>query len=435
MRPLHGSDLFHVREERVYGRPAHTLKVAVVGGRPDAEELASWAREVLPCRAPFTWRLADHPALLGRPHWVDTTPHAEQIVRHTLDAPDGLDAFLGRLAGERLATDRPPWRLWVVDGLDDEQVALVLQMHHALADGAASVRIWEELFADQPDPPVAETTLAPVRTADSLRRHGRLLRDLPRLLTRLRANADAAKVQPSAPDRNAGYFEAPPTAFNERLTDDRICAFVTLPLATIAAARRSLDGTVNDMYVALCAGALRAYLQEHGHLPDDSLTATSPVGLERPGPYGNAMTTWFVRLATDEADPRTRFESVQASLGAARRLQDLDPTLLYDLQDHARFYGFTWRVLDIAERRKGRPTFNVIISNVRGPAPLEWRGHPVVALRSLGPLAGTMGINFTAWSYGDDFTVGLHACRDQVPDLARLAELLADELAVLAALG
>jgi diacylglycerol O-acyltransferase len=425
MRPLHGSDVFHLREEQ-RGRPAHTLKVAVLApgaGPLDADELAHWAAGTLRGRAPFRWRLSTGPAHLGRPVWVDPET--------------AFDTLLGDLAGDELPRQRPLWRLWVVDGLADDQVALVLQMHHALADGAASVQIWEELF-DGTDPDAAPPTdecPAPDLGA-AVRRHGRLLRDLPALLARLRAHGDAEKAQPEGPGRTATYFEAPPLAFNRLPSGTRICTFATLPLAGLKQVGAQLGGTVNDVYAALCAGALRAYLLERGGLPEASLTATTPVGLDRQGrPYGNAMTTWFVRLGTDEADPRARFAAVRASLAAARSLQERDPTLLHDLQEHTRLYDLIWRSLGLAERRKGRPTFNLVISNVRGPDPLAWRGHPVVALRSLGPLAGRMGLNLTAWSYGADFTIGLHACRDQLPDLFRLAELLVAELDVLIAAG
>jgi WS/DGAT/MGAT family acyltransferase len=305
-------------------------------------------------------------------------------------------------------------------------------MHHAIADGVASVRIWEELFAREapksvvlpPRHPVLDLTAA-------LRRHARSLGDLPRLLSRLRANSAAEKDQPPPPRRTATYFEAPPTGFNQGLSAERACTFATLSLPAVKEVGRRLGGTVNDVYAAVCAGALRAYLLEHGALPSESLTATMPAGVERRAPYGNAMSTWFVRLATDEPEPQARFDAVQASLTAARELQARDPSLVYDLQDHTRLYGVIWRLLGVAERRKGRPTFNLVISNVRGPGPLEWRGHAVIALRSIGPLTGRMGLNLTAWSYGDDFTVGLHACRDQIPDLPRLARLLHEELDVL----
>lgn len=441
MRALHGSDVFHLREEG-FGRPAHTLKVAILGPRdgtpPDADAFARWAARALGERSPFRWQVHAGLVHLGRPMWSDATPHDDQVVRHTLEGSDrdlALDELLSCLAGDRLPRDRPLWRLWIVEGLGGGRLAAVLQMHHALADGASSVRIWEELFTDEAPAAVA---LPPRRPAPdmvaALRRNGRALRDLPRLLSRMRANSAAEKSQPPAPARTATYFEAPPTRFNQGLTRERTCTFATLSLATVKEVGHRLGGTVNDVYAAVSAGALRAYLLEHDSLPPDPLTATMPAGVERGAPYGNAVSTWFVRLATDEGDPRARFNAVRVSLQAARELQARDPSLLHDLQDHTRLYDVTWRLLAVAERRKGRPTFNLVISNVRGPGPLDWQGHPVAALRSIGPLAGRMGLNLTAWSYGDDFTVGLHACRDQVPDLPRLAQLLEDELSTLAAL-
>ena len=144
------------------------------------------------------------------------------------------------------------------------------------------------------------------------------------------------------------------------------------------------------------------------------------------------MSTWFVRLATDVGDPRARFNAVRVILQAARELQARDPSLLHDLQDHTRLYDVTWRLLAVAERRKGRPTFNFVISNVRGPGPLEWQGHPVTVLRWIRPLVA-------AWASTSPCGVGDGSTSASTPAgttsrPARLAQLLEDELATLAAL-
>ncbi len=248
MRPLHGSDVFHLREEQ-RGRPAHTLKVAVLAPGPgplDAGELADWAAGTLCDRAPFRWRLTTAPAHLGRPVWVDAVAEADQVVRHTLAGPEPeaeLDALLGDLAGEVLPRHRPLWRLWVVDGLTGGRVALVLQMHHALADGAASVQIWEELFnVTDPDAAPAPARGPASGLAAAVRRHGRLLRGLPALLARLRVHGAAEKAQPAGPGRTATYFDAPPLTFNGLPSTPRICAFATLPLAGIEQVRSDAWG-------------------------------------------------------------------------------------------------------------------------------------------------------------------------------------------------
>lgn len=434
---LSGSDAFHLHREDD-GQPAHTMKVAVLSPGPavlDADQVAAWARAALPGRAPFCWRLQTVP--LGRPGWVDAehVDAGHHVVRHTLQRRS-LEDLVGDLAGDRLDRARPLWRLWVVDGIAEGEVALVLQLHHALADGVASVRLWEEVFGAAP----AELPAGPVPTngallAGALRHHLGNLRTLPSLLGRLRA-AEAAKSARPVDDAAADYLQAPPTVFNDVAAGPRVARTVGFDLDDLRVLARRLDGTVNDLYATVCAGALRGYLLDHDALPDRPLTASAPVALERPpSGYGNAMSSWFFALATDVADPRDRFAAVQASLRAGREVQQADPALLADLQEHSRLYESIWWGLARAERGGERPLLNLTVSNVRGPDPLTWQGHPVTELWSLGPLAGRIGLNLTAWSYGEDFTVGLHACRDQLPDLSRLAELLVAELDVLLAAG
>jgi hypothetical protein len=88
----------------------------------------------------------------------------------------------------------------------------------------------------------------------------------------------------------------------------------------------------------------------------------------------------------------------------------------------------TLKALSMAERLAKRPAFNAIVSNVRGPRPLSLGGAPVVAVRSMGPITRVLGLNMTAWSYRDNFSVGLQSCRDFMPDLRRLGDHLRDEL-------
>jgi len=439
VKPLQGGDVFHLRRDGA-GHVAHTVKIAVLEpgeGPLDPDDVAHWAGEALPARDPFCWRLRAVPLRLGRPVWVRAEPLevAWHVRRRTLGDGEGLDEVVAELAGgPPLPRDRPLWRLWVVDGLEGGRVALVLQLHHALADGAASVRLWEELFDEALPATIGPDASARDRLGATVRQWGRSARRLPRMLVRLGASDRRRRTQVEGLPPVTDYFESPPTPFNEPPSAHRCCTFVRLPFADVHATAKRLDGTVNDVYAALCGGALRAYLLERDELPELPLTASSPAGLPREdGPYGNAVTSWFWNLATDEPDPRARFERIRASLAAARHLQEQDPRLLFDFLDHAVLYEAAWRAMDLRERRKGSPMFNAIVSNVRGPDPLTWQGHPVVALQSVGPLAGRMALNFTAWSYDGALTVGIHACRRAVPDIGRLGALLADELTVLTA--
>ncbi|HEY1487486.1 MAG TPA: WS/DGAT domain-containing protein, partial [Micromonosporaceae bacterium] len=75
-----------------------------------------------------------------------------------------------------------------------------------------------------------------------------------------------------------------------------------------------------------------------------------------------------------------------------------------------------------------KPLFNAVVSNVRGPRPLSLAGAPVIAVRSMGPITRVLGLNLTAWTYGDTFSIGVQSCRDFMPDLRVMAEHLLAEL-------
>ena len=98
-------------------------------------------------------------------------------------------------------------------------------------------------------------------------------------------------------------------------------------------------------------------------------------------------------------------------------------------QDYYLLFGtVTLKVLAVVEKLTKKPLFNAVVSNVRGPRPLSIAGAPVVAVRSMGPITRVLGLNFTAWSYGEDFSIGVHSCRDFMPDLRVMGEHLEAEL-------
>jgi diacylglycerol O-acyltransferase len=158
-----------------------------------------------------------------------------------------------------------------------------------------------------------------------------------------------------------------------------------------------------------------------------------PVSLRRPeeiDTYGNRTSYWYVSLGSDVADPVERLAKVKDSLGAARIWAEGDTELFGAWQDHYLLFGkLTLKVLGVISRIIRRPLFNAVISNVRGPRELSLAGAPVVAVRSMGPITLLLGLNITAWSYGEDFSIGMQSCRAFMPDLRRLGDHLREELA------
>src|SRR5204863_5911745 len=109
--------------------------------------------------------------------------------------------------------------------------------------------------------------------------------------------------------------------FNQPLTPNRVYVDVTVPMSQLKAVKDALGATLNDVYIAICGGALRRYLRDRGELPDGDLTATSPVSLrgdDELHTYGNRISYWYVTLAPDIDDPLARLRCVSERTSAAR---------------------------------------------------------------------------------------------------------------------
>jgi diacylglycerol O-acyltransferase len=456
MIEMQGADAYFLWQES-RARHMHTLKIVVVDPSTAHEKISfervrRGALRVLPQLPAFRRRPAGIPLGLGHPLWLDAPAlEPDRHLRHEVlplgAGPEALDELLGRIASEPLDATRPLWQLFFVEGLPEGRIAYVVKLHHALADGLASAEIALRLFQQTPEPVAlpgayeAENEPMPPalqRLAASLRRELARQRELPSLLRRsLRSIGVSRRWRASTRPAPPRAFASPQTRFNQALTPNRITTSVTLPLPALRQVKEAFGCTLNDVYLALVGGALRRYLVERGELPEPPLSAAIPVSVRRAGDdpaFGNATAYWFASTGTDRADPAERLAAVAESTRAARALFDAcDPHLAVEWLDH---WPLRRPYLDglqtLVTALVGRPSYNVIVSNVRGPSrPLYSDGARVEALISMGPLTRQQGLNFTAWSYRDDFAIGLHACREHVPDLRRLAAALPGQLEAL----
>jgi diacylglycerol O-acyltransferase len=450
VRQLSGVDALHVLEE-TDAQHMHTVKIAVLA--PGARDLVGpddvrdWARATLLRIPPLRWQVHKIPLGLGRPVFVDAGP--ADVDRHvqvaTLPAPGSdveLDAFVSRVASAQLPRDRPLWELHYVDGFADGRVALVFKLHHSIMDGQASVRFFEVAFDNAelpygPVPAAAEPVPSNVELIGfALRSQARLYGRLPHVVRRTVASIRANRSRRgSTTDAIANPMSGPATRFNKLPRPQRLYVDVTVPFADVKAVKDATGRTVNEVFVALCGGAIRRYLESHGETPDKCLNCAHPVSLRAPeqaDDYGNRTSYWYVSLGTDVADPRQRLDAVKRSLDAAREWAKGDAELFAVWQDYYFLFGFaTLKTLALAERLSGKPAFNAIVSNVRGPRPLTLRGVPVVAVRSMGPITRTLGLNMTAWSYGENFSIGLQANAAHLPDLRSFDAHIRAELSAL----
>jgi WS/DGAT/MGAT family acyltransferase len=431
-------------------------------GDPEAASLAAFRRiigERLHLLPPFRWRLVDVPFGIHHPVWVDDPDFdLEYHVRAaSIPAPGGpqeLAAYAAQFMSRPLDRKRPLWELEVVDGLAGGLRAFVSKTHHAAIDGASGAELTAQLLdltrePRQVDPPAeafrgeripSELEMLAYGLRSAAAQPGELLRMVGRTPAVLRT------LQQRTADGTSGKlpFQSPRTSINGPITPHRAMATASFPLAEVKAIRAALGGTVNDVVLAICGGALRRYLQEGGELPGDPLVAMVPVSVratDQKGSMGNRVAQMLVPLGTDVTDPAERVRVVsEATVHAKGTLEAIGAETLANWTEFAapaiaaraaRLYSS----MQLANRV--RPVFNLTVSNVPGPQfPLWAAGARLTAWYPMGPVYDGAGLNITLMSYDGAMYVGLLACRETVPrlwDLAHLLEEAKDELLALAA--
>lgn len=398
--------------------------------------------------APFNQKLRWPLSRLGAPHWeTDRDIDLDYHVRHSALPKPGryreMFALISRLHSTPLHRDRPLWEAHVIEGVENKRFALYTKMHHAMVDGMASMRLLRASLSENPDdrdmphpwamPPRQSSRSEPPLASP------RLIKALAtNLQTQLGAIPGASKaigqylqaLRPAASRPLVPPFQAPRTVFNGRTSAARRFVAQSYSITRIKAIAKALDATLNDIVLAMSAGALRSYLIQHAELPAKPLTAMAPVSI-RPadGPQlGNAVTALLTSLATNEADPVKRLKKIQKSMGAGKALlSSLSQAEIMMLSGLGFAPAMLPMVLGFADKMK--PAFNLTISNVPGPKnPLYWNGARLEGMYPVSiPVDGAV-LNITVTSYVDSLDFGIIACRRSVPSAQRLIDYLEDAL-------
>ncbi|MDZ7684235.1 MAG: wax ester/triacylglycerol synthase family O-acyltransferase [Gammaproteobacteria bacterium] len=268
------------------------------------------------------------PGNFDHPLWVEATDldMTQHIVEVRLPAPGStaqMEQAIADIHGRLMDRTRPLWNMHVITGLDDGDVAVYNQIHHAAIDGLAGQAATMQLMDTTPKhEPVEEGLIDADETglAEQLQRSfenlvkyqiGSTSRMLGSLDTLRRLTQRA--IDPSSAFGAFGKA-APFTRFSRPVGPERVYAGCEVEFSDIRSMSRHLGCTVNDVFMAICAGGLRRYLQRQGELPATSLIAGCPVSLRQPDDdkSGNQVTMMTVDLATNVEDPKTRLLSIHA---------------------------------------------------------------------------------------------------------------------------
>ncbi len=427
----------------------HTLKIAVIELDADRRDFGIDAfRRVIHSRLdklePFCYQLVDIPLKLHHPMWrenceVDLTYHVRPW---RLPAPGGrreLDEAIGEIASTPLDRDHPLWEMYFVEGLANHRIAVVGKIHHALADGVAAANLLARGMDLAPGPQrdrdtytsdPAPTKGALLRSAfgDHLRQIGRIPRTIgytAQGVNRVRRSARKLSPELTRP------FTPPPTFMNHMLTPERRFATATLALADIKETSKRLGVTINDMVLALSAGALRKLLLRYDGKADHPLLASVPVSFDRSPDRisGNYFTGMLVALPADLDDP---LERVRRSHDYANDAKEAHQLLGPELVSRWAAYFppapseslFRW----LSSRDGQNKVLNLNVSNVPGPREHGRVGGAVVTeIYSVGPLTAGSGLNITVWSYVDQLNVSVLSDGATVEDPHQVTEAILEE--------
>jgi diacylglycerol O-acyltransferase / wax synthase len=410
----------------------------------------------------FQRRLVEVPFRLGHPVWVDDPDfdldyHVRRAAVPTPGSLHELAELAAEIAGQQLDRTKPLWEVWVVEGMADDRIAIVVKMHHATVDGVAGTALLSAFFDLEPDP-------GPARPAPDNLEERRIPSSLElvteAVLTRAMRPFELATELVRTGYRVAGVgrirrhlarrgmlgtaalpLTAPRISCNTAVTRHRTVALTQIGLDEVKRIKGATGTTVNDVVLAVGAGALRHYLQEGGELPDRPLVAVVPVAV-RPGeasPRGsNQVSSMFVQLPTHLADPLDRLHAVRESTSSAKEEHEvLGADMLRNWAEYAspvlfanaaRFYSW----MRLADRH--RPIANLVVSNVPGPdLPFYLGGAELLAGYPLGPVIDGMGLNITVMSYRRVLHFGIIAGREAMARVWDLADAVPAALAELSA--
>jgi WS/DGAT/MGAT family acyltransferase len=384
----------------------------------------------------FTRKLSPMPLQFAEPVAVEDGKVDLDYPRAALAPPRPgtqaqLEDCVGRLHSELLDRNRPLWRIAVIDGLDNGDAAYYLKVHHATMDGQASVLMAQTLFDLTPKPrriqrgqlPAAEhpgmAELADIALRHDAGEYLKLIRQLPDLVKTLTGLFGANPGKVPGQSRESASF-APKTLLNMQITGERGYAALSIPLDTLKQVAAAHETKLNDVVLALCSGALRRYLKQHGGLPKKPLIAAMPISLREAGntEYTTKATMALVSLNTHIADPVRRLRAIRdASLAAkqqAKVARGVTPTDFPSI-------GVPWLMQTMASlyARPGvadaMPNLaNVVISNVSGPtAPARSIRPARAAMTTYWPLSivGGLGLNITVISYAGAMGFGFTTAR------------------------
>jgi len=428
---------------------------AVPEDRPDfVRDLVARWREVRDFQPPFNYLLKATPV----PSWkelgaddIDLDYHFRHSALPSPGSQRELGVLVSRLHSAKMDRRYPLWECHIIEGITEpgqpgNQWSMYMKVHHSQIDGVGGIRLLKRILSIDHDardmlPPWAVGTRGPDQSG--IPRKAAPPEPEQRSSFSLRSAAANGSAVASSLSRTYGEsmlgtqeegravpFRAPKTLFNGRIHTPRRFATQHYSVDRMRAVAKATGGSLNDVFLAICGGALRRYLDEASALPDQSLIANVPVSVrddEGPG-VGNAITFLYSSLGTDVDDPVARIRTIQDSTRLGKERLPAVDGLAMDAYTAVLMGPFLSQAI-LGFGGRGRPASNVVISNVPGPfEPRYIDGSRLLEIYPVSLLFNGQALNITAVSYDGEFNIGFTGCRDSIPSLQKIAVYAGEEL-------
>jgi WS/DGAT/MGAT family acyltransferase len=435
--------------------PMHVAGVLVLEPpRDGVEAIASLVQARLPLVPRYRQRVLEVPGHLANPVWADDPDfdvdyHVRRSAVPRPGTEEQLLELVSRVTARPLDRARPLWEVYLVEGLAEGRVAVVTKTHPALVDGLGAVDIGQVLLDPSPDagaPPPdgwrprrlpGPLELVGAAVEEYVQRPSAVVETARQAVTDLRATGGRLTRAAGGVLRTArsALFPAPHSPLNAASGSQRRVAVARIGLDDVKEVRKAHGGTVNDVLLAVVAGATRDWLLSRGQavLGSTSVRALVPVSIQGEGEEapGSRVSSYLVDLPVGEPNPRVRLARLSYAMrGVSQHSRSVGAGTLVALTG---FAPPTLHALGArAARGLSRRMSNLVITNVPGPQlPLYAAGGRVLEVFPVVPLAPGQGLSVGITSYDGRVFFGLNADRDTVGDVDVLADLIEQEIGVL----
>jgi WS/DGAT/MGAT family acyltransferase len=416
------------------------------------EEILALVGERLPLVPRYRQKLRVTPFHLGRPEWVDDADFdlGYHIRRTALPEPGGdqqLADLMARVMSHRLDRDHPLWEFWVVEGLSGERWALISKVHHCLVDGIGGADLYRVLLETSPESAELAVGTIEERPPSVVALIAGASADTARLATRLAGVLSGALIHPDHAARQVTSFArafgkfwpslspAVRSSLSGKIGQQRRYMWARASLEDVKTIKRGLGGTVNDVILAAISGGFRALLLERGEEPQahavPSLVPVSVRAQGDEGSFGNQVSATIADLPVHIADPVERFAAVRAELDALKASNEaVIGQTLAALARYSPYPLASWLVrlaFSLPQRE-----IVTVTTNVPGPRQqFFWMGRRLEQIIPYVPIASTVRIGISVFSYGGDLTFGITGDYAANPDLDVLARGIEHGVSVL----